>query len=438
VSKRHGRRGPGPGPGPVGSGSGAGSESGAAPAAEGSAPRAQHSGRPQGQRPQGPRHGGGERHGQGQGQGALQQNKGANWVQVRDAVRRDLEVGLQSLSFLERFGEGLDSQRRLFVDFPRVTEELRTGAMERLASAMEHLYEGEQGSLDLARFLRDLPLALGHLAQAEFAAHRQKQQQAAAAAKRATESANATAPDAEASADGTTSEIPDQVGDATSAGEAVEASGAADESSGAATGAAENDSGAATAAAETEAVKAPEAEAAKPDISPRVELRTRLLAAAPNLGKAAQAFRRNSGTVRRAAAPRRAVGPWRSDKEVLDQARRAIEFANKVYDAYAEAWNDAPLAKNAGPEAAAEMDRFLAWTQLSRYGEVARTQVTGAKTHEAAPGVKTEKQSHSQPPSPKQEAPSTQTSEAAPAETAIAAPDETTTAAPAGTTTAAP
>ena len=413
MSKRHGRRGPQDGQARAGGAAG--------------------SGAPQGSRPPHPRPGSGP-----------QQNKGPGWLQLRDSVRRDLEVSLQSLSFLERFGEGLDSQRRLFVDFPRITEELRTGAMERLASSLERLYEGGQGTLDLTRFLRDLPLALGHLASAELAARRQQQQQAAAKAAPAAHGTESTAaapgavagdssPAAEGSHDASVEAAVDAAAEGPAQG-SIEAS-APEASDSIARETAESDAGNESAAPAAEAAAQKPAEAAdepaqsepkQEAVSPRVELRTRLLAAAPMLSKAAQAFRRNTATVRRAAGPRRAIGPWRSDREVLDQARRAIEFANKIYDAYAEAWADAPLAKNAGPEVAAEMDRFLAWTQLSRYGEVARAQSPSqpnARQHEAAPGVMSEKATGSMPP-PAHEPPGEAAShaEAAPAE--AAAPTE--------------
>jgi hypothetical protein len=96
-----------------------------------------------------------------------------------------------------------------------------------------------------------------------------------------------------------------------------------------------------------------------------------LLTAAPQLAKAAAAYRRNVATVRRACSPRRGPGPWRSDREVLEEGRRAVEFVQKMYDAYAEAWADQPLEKNLGEATAAEIDRWLAWTQLDRYAEMA-------------------------------------------------------------------
>ena len=76
-------------------------------------------------------------------------------------------------------------------------------------------------------------------------------------------------------------------------------------------------------------------------------------------------------TLRRAALPRRSPGPWRADREVLEEARRAVEFVQKLYDAYADGWADQPLTKDLGEQTAAELDRFLAWTQLDRYVELA-------------------------------------------------------------------
>src|SRR2546427_5045216 len=60
----------------------------------------------------------------------------------------------------------MDTQRRAFLDFPRIMEQLRSGAVERLTASLSRLYEGGQG-FDLQRFLRDLPLALGQLAAAD-------------------------------------------------------------------------------------------------------------------------------------------------------------------------------------------------------------------------------------------------------------------------------
>jgi hypothetical protein len=134
------------------------------------------------------------------------------------------------------------------------------------------------------------------------------------------------------------------------------------------------------------------AEAAAPaePPSPRLELRSRLLAAAPQIAKAAVAYRRNVATVRRACSPRRGPGPWRSDREVLEEARRAVEFVQKMYDAYADAWADQPLEKNAGDAVSAEVDRWLAWTQLGRYAELAsagQKKPEQPKAAEAAPAA---------------------------------------------------
>src|SRR5207253_2442218 len=122
-------------------------------------------------------------------------------------------------------------------------------------------------------------------------------------------------------------------------------------------------------------VQQPEASAA---VSPRLELRAKLLAAAPQLARAAQSYRRNVATLKRAALPRRSPGPWRADREVLEEAHRAVEFVQKLYDAYAEAWADQPLPPNLFEQTAAEVDRFLAWTQLDRYVELAVLASTNA------------------------------------------------------------
>src|SRR5207237_843182 len=105
--------------------------------------------------------------------------------------------------------------------------------------------------------------------------------------------------------------------------------------------------------------------------SPRVELRGRLLAATPQLGRALVTYRRTVTAVRRAAAPRRSPGPWRSDREVLEDARLAVDFARQLFDAYAEAWADQPTQTGLADGMSAETDRFLAWTQLARYMQVA-------------------------------------------------------------------
>ena len=249
---------------------------------------------------------------------------GGGWAPLRDAIRRDVEQAVAALAFAERLHQKMDTQRRAFLDFPRIMEQLRSGAMERLTASLSRLYEGGQG-FDLQRFLRDLPLALGQLA----AADKSKSQPAAPAPAE-----NAPAP-AEAGA-----------GTLLGADSQAEA---------------------------PPPVPVPDVQQAEGPgpMSPRLELRAKLLAAAPNLAKAAQSYRRNVATLRRAALPRRSPGPWRADREVLEEASRAVEFVQKLHDAYAEAWADQPLPKDLGDQTAAELDRFLAWTQLDRYVELA-------------------------------------------------------------------
>jgi hypothetical protein len=112
-----------------------------------------------------------------------------------------------------------------------------------------------------------------------------------------------------------------------------------------------------------------------------------MLAAVPQLSKAVLTYRRTVATVRRAAAPRRSPGPWRSDREVLEEAQRAVEFAQQMFDAYAEAWNDQPVQPGIAESMSAEADRFLAWTQLSRYVELAgRGATQGSPGAGAQPG----------------------------------------------------
>ena len=249
---------------------------------------------------------------------------GGGWAPLRDAIRRDVEQAVAALAFAERLHQKMDTQRRAFLDFPRIMEQVRSGAMERLTASLSRLYEGGQG-FDLQRFLRDLPLALGQLA----AADKSKSQPAAPAPAE-----NAPAP-AEAGA-----------GTLLGADSQAEA---------------------------PPPVPVPDVQQAEGPgpLSPRLELRAKLLAAAPNLAKAAQSYRRNVATLRRAALPRRSPGPWRADREVLEEASRAVEFVQKLHDAYAEAWADQPLPKDLGDQTAAELDRFLAWTQLDRYVELA-------------------------------------------------------------------
>jgi len=257
---------------------------------------------------------------------------GGGWGPLRDSIRRDVEQAVSALAFAERLHQKMDTQRRAFLDFPRIMEQLRSGAVERLTAALSRLYEGGQG-FDLQRFLRDLPLALAQLAAADKS------------------KSLPPAPDAPAQV---AAPIPEP-----------------------------------TPPPEPEAPKAIEPAPAPPEaaapLSPRLELRAKLLAAAPNLAKAAQSYRRNVANLRRAAAPRRSPGPWRADREVLEEARRAVEFVQKLYDAYAEAWADQPLAKDLGDQTAAELDRFLAWTQLDRYVELAV--LASTNTPRARPGL---------------------------------------------------
>ena len=249
-----------------------------------------------------------------------------SWGPLRDSIRRDVEQAIAALAFAERLHQKMDIQRRAFLDFPRIMEQLRSGAMERLTASLSRLYEGGQG-FDLARFLRDLPLALAQLAAAD--------------------KSRSIPPPA-----------PPSGGDGASAPPSP------------------HEQEPALAAAPAQAA-APVSESASP-VSPRVELRARMLAAAPNLTRAAQSFRRNVATLRRASQPRRSPGPWRADREVLEEARRAVEFVQKMYDTYAEAWADEPLTPDLSSETSAELDRFLAWTQLDRYVELAVLASTNA------------------------------------------------------------
>src|SRR5438445_12263387 len=93
---------------------------------------------------------------------------GGSWPPLRDAVRRDIEQAAGALAFAAALHERLEPQRRLFADFPRVMEQLRSGALERVATALARLFEGKD-QFDLTRFLRDLPLALAQLAVTEAA-----------------------------------------------------------------------------------------------------------------------------------------------------------------------------------------------------------------------------------------------------------------------------
>jgi len=86
-----------------------------------------------------------------------------SWAPLRDSIRRDVEQALAALAFASTVHERLESQRRLFADFPRVIEQIRSGPLERVSSSLARLYEGKE-QFDLSRFLRDLPLALAQLA----------------------------------------------------------------------------------------------------------------------------------------------------------------------------------------------------------------------------------------------------------------------------------
>ncbi|TMB22353.1 MAG: hypothetical protein E6J65_14660 [Deltaproteobacteria bacterium] len=261
---------------------------------------------------------------------------GGGWAPLRDSIRRDVEQAISALAFAERLHQKMDTQRRAFLDFPRIMEQLRSGAVERLTASLSRLYEGGQG-FDLQRFLRDLPLALGQLA----AADKTKSQPPPPAVQPALPGVQPAPPGVQPAPPGVQPQTPSPVPEPVP-----------------------------TPAPEPAPVPEPEPAPAAP-VSPRLELRSKLLAAAPNLAKAAQSYRRNVATLRRAALPRRSPGPWRADREVLEEARRAVEFAQKLYDAYADGWADQPLTKDLGDQTAAELDRFLAWTQLDRYVELA-------------------------------------------------------------------
>jgi hypothetical protein len=311
---------------------------------------------------------------------------GASWAPLRDAIRRDVEQAVGALAFAERLHAKLETQRRAFLDFPRVLEQLRSGALERLTASLSRLYEGGQG-FDLQRFLRDLPLALAQLAAAEKKAQgtasqpppaqglqppaAQGSQPPAAQGSQSPGAQGSQPPGAEQGSQPAagSSEAPAETAQAASQPPAENAK-AAGEAAG-------------SRAAPAESAPASAEEPSKP--SPRLELRSKMLAAAPNLAKAAQGYRRNVATIRRAATARRSPGPWRADREVLEEASRAVEFVQKLYDTYAEAWADQPLPPNLREEAAAETDRFLAWTQLDRYVELA-VAARGAPQKPAKPG----------------------------------------------------
>ena len=72
--------------------------------------------------------------GKGTGQGGGQPQKpgpggtgvggGGGWAPLRDSIRRDVEQAVSALAFAERLHQKLDTQRRAFLDFPRVMEQL--------------------------------------------------------------------------------------------------------------------------------------------------------------------------------------------------------------------------------------------------------------------------------------------------------------------------
>jgi hypothetical protein len=342
---------------------------------------------------------------------------GGGWGPLRDSIRRDIEQAVAALAFAERLHQKLDTQRRVFLDFPRAMEQLRSGAIERVAVSLSRLYEGGQG-FDLQRFLRDLPLALAQLAATDrsksipppASSPSVSEASGAPAAEAATETATETA-----KANANSNANPNANADATPNPTATE-----------------TETGTATPTA-TEAPTAAASEAATQTVSPRLELRSKLLAAAPQLAKAAASYRRNVGTLKRAALPRRSPGPWRADREVLEEARRAVEFVQKLYDAYAEAWADQPLTPNLHEQTTDELDRFLAWTQLDRYVELAVLASTNVP-RPPKPGqhfVGAPRPSASAPPAaaPAESPPATATEAATPTEaTATPTPTETATA----------
>ncbi|MFL5425897.1 MAG: hypothetical protein ACJ783_12735 [Myxococcales bacterium] len=285
---------------------------------------------------------------------------GGSWAPLRDAIRRDVEQALAALAFASTVHERLESQRRLFADFPRVIEQIRSGPLERVASSLARLYEGKE-QFDLSRFLRDLPLALAQLAATEA-----KRSAPPPPAEKGSESAPQPPPGESAPppAGGNGA----GVATAGEAGQPPEGEAASEPP--AQLGASPAEPASTESVAATPPAPAPEPPAAGPP-SHRVELRTRMLAAVPQLSKAVLTYRRTVATVRRAAAPRRSPGPWRSDREVLEEAQRAIEFAQQMFDAYAEAWADQPVQPGIAESMSAEADRFLAWTQLTRYVELA-------------------------------------------------------------------
>src|SRR5262249_60601165 len=91
---------------------------------------------------------------------------GGGWGPLRDAIRRDIEQAVTALAFADRLHTKMDTQRRVFLDFPRAMEQMRSGAMERVAISLSPLYGGGHG-VDLQRLIRDLPTALAQFAAAD-------------------------------------------------------------------------------------------------------------------------------------------------------------------------------------------------------------------------------------------------------------------------------
>jgi len=54
---------------------------------------------------------------------------GGGWGPLRDSIRRDVEQAISALAFADRLHTKMDTQRRVFLDFPRAMEQLRSGAM---------------------------------------------------------------------------------------------------------------------------------------------------------------------------------------------------------------------------------------------------------------------------------------------------------------------
>src|SRR6202171_555182 len=90
------------------------------------------------------------------GPGGTGAGGGGGWAPLRDSIRRDVEQAVSALAFADRLHQKMDTQRRAFLDFPRVMEQLRSGDVERLTASLSRLYEGCQG-FDLQRLLCDLP-----------------------------------------------------------------------------------------------------------------------------------------------------------------------------------------------------------------------------------------------------------------------------------------